>query len=260
MPEKSSSLPRRGKTQSPLSRLAAWPAAVANLVRYALRRIREDRIAEAAGSLTFTTILAMVPLLIVIFALLTPFPVFDQMRETLHDLLLDNLVPPALSETILGYLNLYASKATNLTLFGLLGLGFTSLALILTIDHTLNTIWRVRRPRHLAQRLLIYIAVLTIGPVLLAASLGLTSYMFTLSGLGWRLRHRCALPPTGCRRCLVCSLLRRSIVLCRIDGLPGAMRLSARWRQRSPLNWPSVLLPFTCRTLRSIRLFTARWR
>jgi len=110
------------------------------LVRYAIRRIREDRIAEVAGSLTFTSILALVPLLVIVFALLTPFPIFDQMRETLRELLLDNLVPPALSETIVGYLNLYASKARGLTLFGLLGLGFTSLILVLTIDRTLNSI------------------------------------------------------------------------------------------------------------------------
>jgi len=54
-------------------------------------------------------------------------------------------------------------------------------ALMLTIDRTLNAIWRVRRPRPLAQRVLIYWAVATLGPLLLGVSLSLASYALSAS-------------------------------------------------------------------------------
>ena len=84
-------------------------------------------------------------------------------------------------DEVLGYLTQFAGKASRLGAVGLTVLLFTALALVMTIDRTLNAIWRVRRPRPFAQRVLIYWAVITLGPLLLAASLSITSYLVSAS-------------------------------------------------------------------------------
>ncbi len=141
----------------------------------------EDRLGNTASSLTFTTLISIVPLFTVIRAVFSAFPMFGKLQGTLQQWLAESLIPEAIAKQVMGYLTQFASKANRL---GLVGVGFlmvTALSLILTIDRTLNAIWRVRRPRPLAQRVLIYWAVLTLGPLLMASSLALTSYALSVS-------------------------------------------------------------------------------
>lgn len=147
-------------------------------------RFREERLGVTASSLTFTTVLALVPLLTVMLAAFTAFPIFGKLQEVLQRWLFDSLVPESISQQVLGYLTQFASKASRL---GAVGIGFfvvTALALILTVDRTLNAIWRVPRLRPLSQRLLMYWAALTVGPMVLAASLALTGTV-TAASAGW---------------------------------------------------------------------------
>ena len=145
------------------------------------QRFREDKLGLTASSLTFTTMIALVPLLTVALSIFTAFPIFAKMQDVLQKWLIDSLVPDNIAKNVLGYLTQFASKASRLGAVGLIALLATALALILTIDRTLNTIWRVRRVRSFTQRVLIYWAGLTLGPVLLAASLTITSYALTAS-------------------------------------------------------------------------------
>lgn len=138
-------------------------------------RYREDRLGLTASSLTFTTLLALVPFVTVALAVFTAFPIFGQMQMVLQRWLVDSLVPDSISRPVLGYLTQFAAKASGLGVAGFSILMVTALALILTIDRTLNTIWRVRRLRPLGQRVLIYWAALTLGPLVLGASLALTT-------------------------------------------------------------------------------------
>jgi membrane protein len=144
-------------------------------------RFREDRLGLTASSLTFTTVIALVPLVTLILAVFTAFPVFAKMQLTLQTWLVQSLVPENIARSVLGYLTQFSSKASRLGIVGLVAFVFTALALIFTIDRTLNNIWRVRQLRPFAQRLLIYWAALTLGPVLLAGSLTLTSYALASS-------------------------------------------------------------------------------
>jgi membrane protein len=144
-------------------------------------RFREDRLGLTASSLTFTTVIALVPLVTLILAVFTAFPVFSAMQTTLQTWLVQSLVPDNIARSVLGYLTQFAAKASRLGAVGLIAFVVTALALIFTIDRTLNNIWRVRQLRPFAQRLLIYWAALTLGPVLLAASLTLTSYALSAS-------------------------------------------------------------------------------
>jgi membrane protein len=139
-------------------------------------RFREDRLGLTASSLTFTTTIALVPLVTVALAVFTAFPMFSKLQGSLQQWLVQSLVPDAIARQVLGYLTQFSGKASRLGTLGFTVLFFSALALVLTIDRTLNNIWRVRRPRPLAQRVLVYWAVMTLGPLLLAASLSFTSY------------------------------------------------------------------------------------
>ena len=144
-------------------------------------RFREDRLSLTAGSLTFTTSIALVPFFTVALAIFTAFPMFSQLQGALQGWLVRSLIPDNIARQVLGYLTQFSSQANKLGVLGLAILLVTALALILTIDRTLNNIWRVKKARSLTQRIFIYWAAITLGPLLLAVSLALTSYAVTAS-------------------------------------------------------------------------------
>lgn len=144
-------------------------------------RFREDRLGLTASSLTFTTTIALVPLVTVLLAVFTAFPMFAKFQGVLQQWLIESLIPDNIARQVLGYLTQFAGKASKLGGVGFAVLLITAQALILTIDRTLNAIWRVRKPRPLGQRVLVYWAVMTLGPILLALSLSLTSYALSAS-------------------------------------------------------------------------------
>lgn len=145
------------------------------------QRFREDRLGVTASSLTFTTLISLVPLVTVMLALFTAFPMFAKFQDSLQKYFLQSLVPDNIARPVLGALTQFASKANRLGAFGLVLLGFTAVALMLTIDRTLNAIWRVPKPRPIAQRVLVYWASVTLGPLLLGVSLTVTSYAVSAS-------------------------------------------------------------------------------
>jgi len=145
------------------------------------QRFREDRLGVTASSLTFTTLISLVPLVTVMLALFTAFPMFAKFQDSLQKYFLQSLVPDNIARPVLGALTQFASKANRLGTFGLVLLVFTAVALMLTIDRTLNAIWRVPKPRPIAQRVLVYWACVTLGPLLLGVSLSITSYAVSAS-------------------------------------------------------------------------------
>jgi len=144
-------------------------------------RFREDRLGLAASSLTFTTTIALVPFFTVALAVFTAFPVFSQLQGALQQWLGQSLIPDAIARQVIGYLTQFAGKASRLGTAGFAVLFITALALVLTIDRTLNGIWRVKRLRPLGQRVLVYWAVMTLGPLVLGASVSLSSYLISSS-------------------------------------------------------------------------------
>jgi len=145
------------------------------------QRFREDRLGLTASSLTFTTLIALVPLFTVMLAVFSAFPMFASFRGSLEKYFLQALVPDAIAKPVLMALTQFAGKAAKLGSVGLVILVLTAIALMLTIDRTLNAIWRVRAPRPIAQRVLVYWAAVTLGPVVLGVSLTLTSYAISAS-------------------------------------------------------------------------------
>lgn len=151
---------------------AAWEFVLALITRF-----REERVTQTAGSLTYTTLLALVPLFTVALAVSTAFPVFDEWTAALQLFILENVLPdtPAI-ETVMEQINAFTSNVGRLTAIGVAGFVVTSVMLMLTIDNALNRIFRVQRRRTITQNIFMYWAVITLGPLLVGASLS-TTYM-----------------------------------------------------------------------------------
>lgn len=194
----------------------------ANTAHTLRERFREDRLGLTASSLTFTTTIALVPFFTVVLAVFTAFPMFGKLQGVLQSWLIESLVPDSIARQVLGYLTQFASRANRLGVAGLAILLVTALALILTIDRTLNNIWRVRRPRPLAQRVMVYWAALTLGPLLLGASLATTSYVVSAS------KGVVGAPPGGLR--ILLDVLEFVV-------LAGGMAALYRYVPNTPVRW-----------------------
>jgi membrane protein len=157
----------RGRAAELAETLQRWPWL--DTARTLRERFREDRLGLTASSLTFTTLIALVPLVTVMLAIFSAFPMFASFQVALEKYFLQSLVPDGIA------------KPVRLGTAGLALLVLTALALMLTIDRALSAIWRVRRPRPFAQRVLVYWAALTLGPLVLGVSLSLTSWALTAS-------------------------------------------------------------------------------
>ncbi|GAB4170697.1 MAG: YihY family inner membrane protein [Wenzhouxiangellaceae bacterium] len=147
--------------------------------RHLWAHFRHDRCFETAGALSYTSLLALVPLTAVVLGVVSAFPVFDHGIEQIQDFIFSNFVPAA-GDVVRQYLDQFVERSAQLTGAGTLFLIVTALILMSTIEKALNRIWRVEKPRQPTSRLMMYWAVLTMGPLLLGASLGLTSYLAAL--------------------------------------------------------------------------------
>lgn len=150
------------------------------LVQLVAVRFQQDRCLQVASSLTFTTLLSLVPLVTVALTLVSAFPVFRELSDAVQRFVLEHLVPTAAS-AFAAKTEQFAANAAHLTLLGMVFLVATSIMLLMTIERAFNDIWRVSRPRTLFQRVLIYWTLLTVGPILVGASISLTSWLVSVS-------------------------------------------------------------------------------
>jgi membrane protein len=155
--------------------------AVNDFLHWLRVRLREDRLLQISGSLTFTTLLALVPVITIALTVFSAFPAFSGFWNAIRGFVAANLVPGAASKVVSVYMTQFAQNAGKLTALGLSILTVTAVMMMLTIERTFNRIWRVQRPRAVVGRVLTYWGVLTIGPLLLGVSLSLTSWLFTQS-------------------------------------------------------------------------------
>jgi membrane protein len=144
------------------------------LLLHVWKHFQEDRCFEEAASLGYTSLLAMVPLLAVVFGIISAFPVFDQWSKELQDFIFKNFMP-ATGEQIVPYIDTFLDSISSLALTGTLMLIITALMLMVRIEVAFNRIWRVDRNRTLVNRIIMYWAVLTLGPILIAAAVALSA-------------------------------------------------------------------------------------
>lgn len=135
-----------------------------------------------ASSLTFTTLLSLVPLITITLTFFSAFPQFSEFSDHIKNIILANMLPETGGKIITRYMEQFAANAARLTAVGIAFLAVTSMLMIYNIDHAFNTIWRVTRQRTFVKRVLVYWAVLTLAPLLMGGSLSMTSWLIGVSG------------------------------------------------------------------------------
>ena len=148
-------------------------------LRFLLRRFLDDNCFITAEALSFTTLLALIPLSAIVFGVIATFPLYQRWGDALTIFLFNNFVPKA-AANVADYVRTFASSARGVTGFGAVGLLMTSLLTMSSVEDAFNRIWRVPKPRRAWARFLIYLVALTVGPILAVASLAISSYLFSL--------------------------------------------------------------------------------
>jgi membrane protein len=151
-----------------------WPAFVSTV----LDRMQSQRMAQAASSLAFTTLLALVPLLTIALSLFTTFPAFDILRVALENYFIEGLIPKPVANIVTDYLTLFAGKARGLSLMGACFLVISALSLFASIERTLNDLWHAPTPKLLDHRWLAYLAALFLVPFLMGIGFYLVVQLF----------------------------------------------------------------------------------
>lgn len=145
-----------------------------------VRRFDEDGCFYRAGALTYTTILSLVPLFAVSFAILTAFPGFQALGDQLQSLIIKQFVA-ASGEIVQHYLQLFVAQAYHLSVISLVFLVVTSVSMFYSIEQTFNAIWRIHRPPRRLLALLFYWVILLAAPLLIALGLAASAYLLSLN-------------------------------------------------------------------------------
>jgi len=174
------------RPMEPLDSLYRWgdrlrdPARAKAFFRFLGRRFLDDRLFEAAGALSYTTVFALVPLSLVVFGVLSAFPAFKEWTGALTDYIFANFVPSA-AESLKGNLASITDKTKTLTTAGVIALIASLLITLHSIETTFNRIWRVKTARPKVGRFLVYWTVLTLGALVATASIALSTRFFALA-------------------------------------------------------------------------------
>lgn len=148
-------------------------------IRFVVTHFINDDCTYRASALAFTTLLAVVPLMTVGLAFLSSFPVFRGLSEPIQNFIFDNFVPTTGKE-IQNYLQQFAGQVSKLSIWGLIILFITALLVMVTIESSMNQIWRVQSSRRGVSAFLLYWAILSLGPVFLSLSLAVSSYVISI--------------------------------------------------------------------------------
>lgn len=165
-----------------LAHMAAYQRLMVHLLRFCFRLVRRfiaDQCIQRASALAYASLLAIVPLVALGMSVFTSFHAFDAVVGKVRDLLLTNLLPTS-HDVVQSYLGSVADKATALSIFGIIGLLITSTALLNTIEEAFNHVWRITRSRPLMAKFMAFWATLTLAPILIGASITITSYFTAL--------------------------------------------------------------------------------
>ncbi len=155
-------------------------ARASTFFRFLWRRFLDDRLFQAAGALSFTTAFALVPLSMVVFGILSAFPVYEQWSDQLSHYIFANFVPSS-ARAVESYLREFSKNSGQLTAVGVIALVVSLLITLNGIEAAFNRIWRVPTARPKFGRFLVYWTVLTFGALLAGTSFALSARFFALS-------------------------------------------------------------------------------
>ena len=155
---------------------------ITHLLRFAYRvleRFITDKCIQRASALAYASLLAIVPMVALGFSVFTSFQAFDAMAGSVSDTLLEYLLPTS-QQAVQEYLGTVTDNTTAISVFGVIGLLFTATALLNTIEEAFNDIWRITRARAWLSKFITFWATLTLAPILIGASISITSYFTAL--------------------------------------------------------------------------------
>ena len=152
---------------------------VLELIRAVARHFVEDDCSSVAKALTYQTLFALVPTIALAYMLLTAFDAFQGLLQEFEAFVFSNIVPESVG-VVQSYLAQFSEQAKQLSIPSAVILGASAIWMLFTVEQSFNTIWRVERARRGLQRLLTYWAILTLAPLLIAATLGVTTYILSL--------------------------------------------------------------------------------
>ena len=143
------------------------------------QRFNQNKLTQAAGYLTYSTMLAIVPLIMVVFSIFSAFPVFNEVTGALKAFIFTNFAPSA-SDMVGQYIDEFVNNSKKMSAVGIISLIVVALMLINSIDRTLNSIWHDTETRPIFTSFAIYWLILTLGPLLVGASIAASTYVKTM--------------------------------------------------------------------------------
>ena len=151
------------------------------LVAAVMRRFRAERYAQTAAALSFTTLLGLVPMLVVGAALIEILPFGIKLSSALEQFVLTTLLPEKAGTVITKYLGQFAQRADRVTWVGLAALAVTALLQMLTIERAFDAIWKVQHRRFWHKRIGLHLLTLLVGPLVFGGALASTTFLATAS-------------------------------------------------------------------------------
>lgn len=142
-------------------------------------RCKHDQIQVSAGYLSYVTLMSLVPLIMVMFSIVSAFPIFAELHGEIENFIFKNFVPTA-SELIQEHVNGFVSNASKMSATAIMVLFLLAMLLISTVDKSINRIWRIHARRKAVTSFAVYWMILTLGPVLIGGSIVATSYVVSL--------------------------------------------------------------------------------
>jgi membrane protein len=139
-------------------------------------RLREVQLARTAASLSFTTLLALVPLTSMAIAFVARFPMFTRGLDAFEAFLLKNVLPDSAARLVHEHILGFAAQAARLTGLSIVLVSITAGLALYTVEREINTIWGIRQGRSLTRRVIVYALALTVGPVVVGASISITTW------------------------------------------------------------------------------------
>jgi membrane protein len=149
------------------------------LIFYFIRRIQRQQIQIVAGYLSYVCLMSLVPLVVVMLSVMTAFPLFAELQQSIEQFVYSNFVPAA-GDVVQLYLSGFVANASKMSAVAISFLFVAALLLISSIDSTFNKIWRVNDKRRTITSFAMYWMVLTLGPILVGASIALSSYLMSI--------------------------------------------------------------------------------
>lgn len=147
---------------------------------FVLRRFEADRCREQAGSLTYTTLFAVVPMLTVFLVIISSIKALEPARQQLQQLIYSNFLPKS-TIAFDKALSAFTDKSSNLTIIGILFLFVTTVLMLSSIENVFNRIWRVKETRSGLVGFMRYWTIISLGPILLGSAFVLSSAVASMN-------------------------------------------------------------------------------